>query len=144
MSTIEVVFGRSFQASDSKNADLTGPQENPSISCQFLQDNHFVKKSINKFWLICDKNVYGSVDKEIVIALLLRLCRVLHPDIIYRDAIKIVEIDWIRDSQNQDSLTYDQFFASIYEIADTWSPTRNGPAFSAFLDKVFVFSELSK
>jgi len=111
---------------------------------EYLKEDDNVKKAITKFWVVLDKNVHHAVDKQDILTLFLRMCRILNPDLVYSEAMKVVEEDWIRDSLNDEDLSYEEFFSSIFEIVDIWCPQKNASAYAQFLDQVsYCLSYLS-
>ena len=45
-------------------------------------------------------------------------------------------IEWHCVSQEETSMTYDMFFASIFELADVWVPAIDPDAYALFIKKV--------
>jgi hypothetical protein len=101
-----------------------------------LKKHPLVFKSVDKFWSLVPKNPSGFLSKEVYLEFVLRLFKIINPDFVYEDALRTVEEDWLRDSKNEGSLSYDMFFNSVFELADVWCPDVSAPAYASFFAKV--------
>ena len=113
---IEVAFGKDFHVPrDLKAFANLHSLESKLAASSFasgggdgLRNTPYVKKNINKFWLNLEKTSAGTVHKTVMIRLLLQLCQLLHQEMCYDEAIKLVNEDWHRDAKNSEALTYEQ------------------------------------
>jgi hypothetical protein len=102
-----------------------------------LQKHPLVVGAIDKFWTILPKNSAGRISKSVYVEFALRLYKIINSDFVYNEAVKTVEEDWLRDSQRQESISYNVFFTSLFELADVWCPQISAAAYSTFLSKIF-------
>jgi len=55
-----------------------------------------------------------------------------------KQAKKAVSDDFERDAQGADSLSYEVFFESMFELVDLWTVDIDASEYETFLDKVFM------
>eukprot|EP00002_Diphylleia_rotans_P011682 TRINITY_DN2301_c0_g1_i6.p1 TRINITY_DN2301_c0_g1~~TRINITY_DN2301_c0_g1_i6.p1 ORF type:complete len:630 (-),score=124.56 TRINITY_DN2301_c0_g1_i6:223-2112(-) len=91
-------------------------------------------KQIKKIWKLLKKNRDGNLEKLEYIKFHRIIYRLLVGPLDEDDWIKSVEEDWTSDSKGSETLSYEQFFDSLYQTADMWTE-------SAHLSEYLLFAE---
>eukprot|EP00466_Bigelowiella_natans_P012229 jgi/Bigna1/68918/fgenesh1_pg.7_\ len=103
-----------------------------------LRNDPNVRKSIQKFWKLLEMNNEGKLTKKGYEELFVRICKVIRPNFELKQAKKAVSDDFERDAQGADSLSYEVFFESMFELVDLWTVDIDASEYENFLDKVFM------
>eukprot|EP00644_Phytophthora_capsici_P016768 jgi/Phyca11/19397/fgenesh1_pg.PHYCAscaffold_47_\ len=62
-----------------------------------------------------------ALDEEDYMELMLLIFKVLRDDFVLELAYKQIQCDWEVDSHHGQTLSFDQFFAAIFELVDVWT-----------------------
>ena len=84
-----------------------------------------VRKLLEGFWQVCDRDGSGSIDLEEYLFLHLNLYAAMNTEATqkegWRDEARMVATrEWDFDRQGHESLNRDRFFTSFYQIVDAW------------------------
>ena len=84
-----------------------------------------VRKLLEGFWQVCDRDGSGSIDLEEYLFLHLNLYAAMNVEATqkegWQDEARVVATrEWDFDRQGFDSLNRDRFFTSFYQIVDAW------------------------
>ena len=84
-----------------------------------------VRKLLEGFWQVCDRDGSGSIDLEEYLFLHLNLYAAMNTDATqkegWQDEARVVATrEWDFDRQGQETLNRDRFFTSFYQIVDAW------------------------
>merc|ERR1711871_884928 len=76
----------------------------------------------------------GQLTREAYVKFIATLNKVLVPDIQWEEAMGQAENDWAQDtSEGQDTMSFDQFHSSMFELADMWCETIDAEEYTHFL-----------
>ena len=84
-----------------------------------------VRKLLEGFWQVCDRDGSGSIDLEEYLFLHLNLYAAMNTEATqkegWQDEARVVATrEWDFDRQGHDQLNRDRFFTSFYQIVDAW------------------------
>ena len=112
-----------------------------------------IRKLLEGFWQVCDRDGSGSIDLEEYLFLHLNLYAAMNTEATqkegWEDEARIVATrEWDFDRQGQETLNRDRFFTSFYQIVDAWlvgEPTTSAYVkFLCFLlDRITVQDEVA-
>uniref|UniRef100_A0A7S3CXN1 EF-hand domain-containing protein n=1 Tax=Palpitomonas bilix TaxID=652834 RepID=A0A7S3CXN1_9EUKA len=88
-----------------------------------IRDDKVLTKQIHKFWSVFDMNVDGEVDKKEYTAMVIRLSKVLIPNLEEEQAVTIAEDEWETDSKGKKALNYEMFHNAVFQLVDHWTTT---------------------
>ncbi|KAE9025610.1 hypothetical protein PF005_g3459 [Phytophthora fragariae] len=74
-----------------------------------------------------------ELDEEDYMALMLLIFKVLRDDFVLELAHKQIQCDWEVDSHHGQTLSFDQFFAAVFEIVDVWTCDVEEATYERFL-----------
>ncbi|EGZ07139.1 hypothetical protein PHYSODRAFT_450111, partial [Phytophthora sojae] len=74
-----------------------------------------------------------ELDEEDYMALMLLIFKVLRDDFVLELAHKQIQCDWEVDSHHGKTLTFDQFFAAVFELVDVWTCDVEEATYERFL-----------
>ncbi|GMF32536.1 unnamed protein product [Phytophthora lilii] len=74
-----------------------------------------------------------ELDEEDYMALMLLIFKVLRDDFVLELAHKQIQCDWEVDSHHGKTLTFDQFFAAVFELVDVWTCDMEEATYGRFL-----------
>ncbi|GMF14856.1 unnamed protein product [Phytophthora fragariaefolia] len=74
-----------------------------------------------------------ELDEEDYMALMLLIFKVLRDDFVLELAQKQIQCDWEVDSHHGKTLTFDQFFAALFELVDVWTCDMEEATYERFL-----------
>jgi hypothetical protein len=74
-----------------------------------------------------------ELDEEDYMALMLLIFKVLRDDFVLELAHKQIQCDWEVDSHHGHTLTFDQFFAAMFELVDVWTCDVEEATYERFL-----------
>ncbi|ETI48563.1 hypothetical protein F443_07434 [Phytophthora nicotianae P1569] len=63
----------------------------------------------------------AALDEQDYMALMLLVFKVLRDDFVLENAHKQIQCDWEVDSHHGKTLSFDQFFAAVFELVDVWT-----------------------
>ncbi|KAL8451768.1 hypothetical protein Emed_001784 [Eimeria media] len=104
---------------------------------QALKAHPEVQAALEHVWSLFSKNDENHVTKTEYFKVLLRICLVLVPELRGKDAMKLIEEDWLHDSKGAEALSFNAFYESFFELADIWTPAIDGTAYAEFLRRLF-------
>jgi hypothetical protein len=98
-----------------------------------------IRLACDEFWQLVDlaKTESGTLTKSSYMVMNLKLHLALVPDVDMEEAKMSAELDWNTDTNGTGELDHDQFFASMFELADTWVEEIDGMEYAAFLRRLF-------
>ncbi|KAE9050694.1 hypothetical protein PR001_g2173 [Phytophthora rubi] len=74
-----------------------------------------------------------ELDEEDYMALMLLIFKVLRDDFVLELAHKQIQCDWEVDSHHGQTLSFDQFFAAVFELVDVWTCDVEEATYERFL-----------
>ncbi|OWZ08032.1 hypothetical protein PHMEG_00019489 [Phytophthora megakarya] len=74
-----------------------------------------------------------QLDEEDYVSLMLLIFKVLRDDFVLELAHKQIQCDWEVDSHHGKSLSFDQFFAAVFELVDVWTCDVEEATYERFL-----------
>ncbi|KAG7391066.1 hypothetical protein PHYPSEUDO_005833 [Phytophthora pseudosyringae] len=74
-----------------------------------------------------------ELDEEDYMALMLLIFKVLRDDFVLELAHKQIQCDWEVDSHHGKSLSFDQFFAAVFELVDVWTCDMEEATYDRFI-----------
>jgi hypothetical protein len=97
-----------------------------------------VVSAVNEFWKIIDLiKDEGNLNKESYVLLNLKMHLALIPDVDRVEAEERAGEDWDKDTNGTGVLDYEQFFSSMFEVADIWVESIDGIEYAAFLRRLY-------
>jgi hypothetical protein len=121
---------------DARLIDLASPTQ--LMRRKELKKHPLVTKAIDRFWFLLLKNKFGCLSQQVYMEFSVRLYKIINVDFVYNDAFKTAQDDWLRESQHQQSMSYNMFFDSLFELADIWCPDISAASYATFLEKVRI------
>jgi hypothetical protein len=117
----------------------TNPSKRDQVNLAFYTDENqarrrHIKKHpqfiaiARKLWDCVDllKSEDGNMTRDSYVVMCLKITLLIcPPPINAEDCKKHAEEDWESDTKGEDTLTYDRFFISMFELVDTWTESCN-------------------
>ncbi|ETW32408.1 hypothetical protein PFFCH_00146 [Plasmodium falciparum FCH/4] len=122
-----------FEGGDIKfeNAELKKEREE-------IRKNKVFIECVQNIWMnILNKKMDDKFSKVEYFKIMLRICKVLIPQFDIKEIIKIVNDEWINDSEGKKYLNFSSFFNAFFELSDIWTPTINAYDYAHFLKSLF-------
>jgi hypothetical protein len=102
-----------------------------------LKTNKMVMESINRFMTIYNFDRDYRIDRDEYFKVHTRIAKLFRKDIKEKTLKKILEEDWKHDSKGKPSMSKQDVFDSLFELADIWTPKIDPFMYSGFFDKLF-------
>ena len=97
-------------------------------------DDPRVLDALEKLWACANANGDEAFDKPEYVTMHRKMILWLQPLSGPAEARRSADADWLDDTQGHDSLDYERFCWSWFELADMWTETISPKEFLAFLD----------
>jgi len=100
-----------------------------------MRKNPLVKHAIDRWWLGMAKNHKNEIEKETYVEMLVVIYMLMipaedeHNDTAHQNA----ELDWVRDSKDRSSMSYELFYDAMLELADVWTEIKEPHEYESFL-----------
>lgn len=109
-----------------------------------------------QFWHICERSGDGQISKEEYLKLNTALSKHLLPEYEVHAAQATAEVqyiqfkqnlindlqeEWQKDSHSKPHLTYEQFYAFVFEVIDLWAKGLNAEEYPSLLSLLLLFDE---
>ena len=104
-----------------------------------LKRDPLIRLSVDAFWNITQLSK-SSDNNHLTKEGYIQLNRMLHLALVPIEEKEVLErsvlVDWKKDSQGNEELSYDLFFESMFELVDIWCEEIDSFEYVAFLDRV--------
>jgi hypothetical protein len=98
-----------------------------------LKTHPALKAIVLKFWNIFDDDDSGALSHDEYITLNKLLHKALLPDVTEEEAKMSAETDWHEDCNGEETMDFDGFFSSMFQLADIWCEDIDGAEYEGFL-----------
>eukprot|EP00935_MAST-01C_sp_MAST-1C-sp1_P000011 g11.t1 len=97
-----------------------------------------IRAVVEEFWTLIDlaKEEHGQLTKDSYMLLSTKLHLALVPDVQKEALLISAAQDWVEDSNGKETMDFEQFFSSMFELADIWVEGIDGAEYVAFLQRL--------
>ena len=117
------------------DVDLDSPEA--QAMREALRHDARVLHALDRYWAVYDKDADSRISKEEYLKVHAKFALVLIPDITLEEALSSGEEDWAEDAKGQPSMSQDDLYDCLFQLADMWCTGIDGDEYAGFLRKLF-------